>query len=182
MNARNLLLGLLAAITVGAAGADQAVRVSEAGIVFTVPDAWDATPTSANPKPPKMDNSDPLLLRWRRAAIPNDKGVPVSAGMNLVAFNAPAGFDVVPYSATLMARRGWPFKAFLSREKDGPQLPYSTGYLTEVTRDGISMKMLVVHAVHNGKFLEITLSATGDIFPKVEAELRSVLLSVRPLE
>lgn len=182
MNVRNLFLGLLAAFALGAASADQAVRVSEAGIAFSVPDAWNAKAISSNEKPPKMDNSDPLLLRWQRAAIPNASGVAVLPGFNLAAFNVPAGFDVVPYSAALMGGRGWPLKAVLSRDKDGPKLPYSTGYLTEVSRGGISMKMFVIHAVHKGKFLEITLSATADVFPKVEPEFRAILLSMRPAE
>lgn len=175
---RHLLVATLAATAVAAAHAVQPVRVPEVDLTFDLPDAWVAGPPPA--RAPKMDTSDPLALRWRGAAVPGRNGVPVAPGMNLFAFNVPDGFDVVPYSATIMARRGWPFKAFLSREKDGPQLPFSTGYLTEFSRDGVTMRMLVVHAVHQGKFMEITLSATDDVFPAVEAELRAVLLSVRP--
>lgn len=79
-----------------------------------------------------------------------------------------------------MRRRGWPFKQFLTTDQDGLSLPNSVGYLTDFSpREGLLMKVFVVHAINNGKFVEVNLSATDDIFTQVEGELRSVLKSLR---
>ncbi len=79
-----------------------------------------------------------------------------------------------------MHRRGWPYKEFLTAKNDGIVLPNSMAYLTEYPlREDLLMKVFVVHAINDGKFVEINLSATDDIFLQVEPELRSVLKNIR---
>lgn len=156
------------------------VRFDEAKIAFSLPDAWDTKGVSPNRAPPKMDPTDPLFVSWKRAAIMGKNGSPVSAGMNVVVFNVQPDANVVLASSSLMHRRNWPFKQFLTSDKDGLTLPNSLGYLTEYSpREGMLMKVFVVHAINDGKFVEVTLSATDDIFPQVESEFRAVLKSLR---
>ena len=155
------------------------VIFKEAEITFSLPDTWDAKGVSPNRATPKMDSSDPLFVAWKRTAIVGKGGNPVSASLNITVFNAQPDANVVLTSSTLMRRRGWPFKAFLTSDNDGLMLPNSLGYLTEFSpRDGLLMKVFVIHSINNGKFVEVTLSATDDIFPQVEPELRAVLRSI----
>jgi hypothetical protein len=156
------------------------VNFKEAKIAFSLPDTWEAKGSSSNRVTPKMDSSDPLYVAWKRTAIVDKGGNPVSAGLNITVFNVPPDANVVLASSSLMRRRGWPFKEFLTSEKDGLTLPNSLGYLTEfLAPNGVALKVFVVHSINNGKFVEVTLSATEDIFLQVEPEFRAMLKSLR---
>jgi hypothetical protein len=161
-------------------GTASEVNFKEAAIAFSLPDTWGAKGSSSNRVTPKMDSSDPLYVAWKRTAIVDKGGYPVSAGLNITVFNVPPDANVVLASSTLMRRRGWPFKEFLTSEKDGLTLPNSLGYLTEFSApNGVVLKVFVVHSINNGKFVEVTLSATDDIFSQVAPEFRAVLKSLR---
>jgi len=179
---RKLLAALFTLILIlpnyGQAAAD--VRIEEAQLAFVLPDAWDATVLSPNRNQSKMDASDPLFLLWRRASVIDKNGHAVSAGINVTTFNVPPDANVVLASSSLMHRRNWPFKQFLSASQDGLALPNSLGYLTEFSpQKGVLMKLFVVHAINEGKFVEITLSSTEHVFAQVESEFRSVIRSLR---
>jgi hypothetical protein len=156
------------------------VNFKEGEIAFSLPDTWETKGSSSNRVAPKMDSSDPLYVAWKRTAIVDKGGNSVSAGLNITVFNVPPDSNVVLASSTLMRRRGWPFKEFLTSEKDGLTLPNSLGYLTEFSApNGVALKVFVVHSINNGKFVEVTLSATDDIFSQVAPEFRAVLKSLR---
>lgn len=155
------------------------IRFQEGEITFSLPDEWNANGVLLNRSPPKMDPTDPLFVSWKRAVITGKDGAPVSAGLNVTVFNVPPDTNVVLASTSLMRRRGWPFKQFLTAEKDGLRLPNSLGYLTEFSpRENLLLKVFVVHAVNNSRFVEVNISATDDIFPQVESELRAILRSL----
>lgn len=156
------------------------IQMKEGGITFSLPDTWEAKGISNNRVAPRMDSSDPLFVAWKRTAIVDKNGNPVSAGLNVTVFNVPPEANVVLLSSTLMHRRGWPFKAFLTTEKDGLRLPNSLGYLTEFSApNGLAFKTFVVHSINNGQFVEVTLSATAEIFSQVAPEFREILKSLR---
>lgn len=156
------------------------IQFQEASITFSLPDAWEAKGVSRNSAPPKMDSTDPLFVSWRRSALPGKNGNRIFAGLNITVFNVQPDTNVVLFSNLLMHRRGWPYKEFLTAKNDGIVLPNSMAYLTEYPlREDLLMKVFVVHAINDGKFVEINLSATDDIFLQVEPELRSVLKNIR---
>lgn len=156
------------------------IQFQEGKISFSLPDAWEGKGISPNRAPPKMDPTDPLFVSWKREAVTGKNGNPVSAGLNITVFNVQPDANVALASSSPMRRRGWPFKQFLTADKDELTLPNSLGYLTEFSpRDGLLLKVFVVHAINDGKFVEVNLSATDDIFPQVESELRSVLKSLK---
>lgn len=162
------------------AAADREITVRQADIAFVLPDKWDPKTISGNRSPPKMDRSDPLYLGWKRAPIVDSAGHRVFPGMNMVVYYVAQDTDVTLTSAMLMHRRGWPFKKFLTSADYGLKLPHSLGYLTEYSpRKGIVLKLFVIHAVNDGKFVEIILSATREVFPLVEGEFRSIIQSLR---
>jgi len=156
------------------------IQFQEAEIAFSLPDTWDGKGISPNRVPPKMDSTDPLFMYWKRAPLTGKNGNTISAGLNVTVFNVQPDANVVLASSSLMRHRGWPFKQLLTSEKDGLTLPNSLGYLTEFSpRDGLLMKIFVVHAINNGKFVEVNLSVSDDIFAQIEPECRSVLKSLR---
>lgn len=149
-------------------------------ITFSLPDFWDGKGISPNRDPPKLDPTDPLFVSWKRAAVTGKNGNPISAGLNITVFNVQPDANLALASSSLMRRRGWPVKQFLTADKDELTLTNSLGYLTEFSPQvGLLLKVFVVHAINDGKFVEVNLSATDDIFPQVEPELRSVLKSLK---
>lgn len=170
-----ILLNLFASL----AWAATEITFSHGELAFTLPDSWDPMGILAKRSPARTP-SDPYSSRWKRAAIKDSLGNPVSPGMNVTMFNVAPDVNVALMSSSLMHRRGWPFKELLTSEKDGLSLPNSMGYLTEFSpREGLLMKVFVVHAINNGTFVEVNLSATEEIFPQVEPEFRAVLRSLR---
>jgi len=156
------------------------VTLTEAEIAFSLPEEWDTKGVFPPRTTSKMDSSNPLFVIWKRNTIADNIGKPVTPGINIAVFKVPPNADVVLASSALMHQRKWPFKAFLTSTKDGLVLPNSMGYLTEFSPyDGLIIKMFVIHSINNGKFIEITLSATDEIFPQIEQEFRAILKSFR---
>jgi hypothetical protein len=173
-----LFLLLILVANFGWAATD--VNFNEGGIAFTLPDSWEPKGISDNRVAPDMSPSDPLFFRWKRAVITDKAGKKVSAGMNVIVYNVPPDADIVSVSDLLMHRRNWSRKEFLTAKKDGLKLPNWMGYLTEYSpRDGLMMKVFVVDSINNGKFVEVSLSATEEVFPQVESEFRAILKSLR---
>ncbi|MEW6352512.1 MAG: hypothetical protein AB1646_25985 [Thermodesulfobacteriota bacterium] len=173
-----LLFGLF--VMVNGAVAGEEATIKEAGIAFALPDRWEANPAPENRIPPTMESFDPLFLGWQREAIVDSAGRRVRPGINAVVFKVPKDTDVTMYSHQLMQQRGWPFKGFLTAEKDGLKLPNAVGYLSEFSpANDMLFRVFVIHAVHDGKFVELVFSATTEVFPSVEAELRSMIASLR---
>lgn len=155
------------------------IEIPEGNILFTLSESWTKNNSAVN-HIPKMDASDPLFLSWKRQGIKGKNGSLINAGLNIVIFNVPQDSNVVIMSHTLMHRRKWPFIGFLSQEKDGLMLSNSLGYYTESRpREDILLKMFVIHSIHNGKFVEIVLSATDDIFEHIEPELKNIIKSIQ---
>jgi len=174
---------LVLGVIVNVAIAGHEVVVKEAGIIFTLPDKWTRKAQPMNRAPTEKADSAPLMLAWARASLLDPKGRTVSPGLNLIVSQAPPNAQIVIASATLMHGRRWPFKAFLTGDKDGLRLPNTLGYLTEFSPvDDVVLKAFVVHILNDGKFVEIILSATQEVFPEVEGELRSIIRSLRLIE
>ncbi len=159
----------------GAAG----IKVQETNITFNLSDSWDNKANILNRTHPEMTPSDPLYMAWKRKVIIDKNGNPISAGLNVTVFNVQSDTNIVLLSSALMHRRNWPFKQFLSVENDGLKLPNSLGYFTEFSpQNGLVLKMFVIHAIIDNKFVEFDLSATEDIFPQVESEMRETIKSL----
>lgn len=179
MNKFALVLLFLSLASLSAEAATE-IQMKEAEIAFSLPDTWETNGISNNRVAPKMDSSDPLYVAWKRTAIADKDGTPVTAGLNVTVFNVPSEANVVLISNALMHRRGWPFKEFLTTERDGLKFPNALGYLTEFSApNGVAIKLFVVHSINNGKFVELTLSATAEIFSQVAPEFRGILKSLR---
>jgi hypothetical protein len=178
-----LLLSLFANFTY----AQQNVKVSEAVLTFDLPQGWEETLIRDSRKPPSMERTDPLLLRWKQTYIVDKAGRKVSPGLNVTVnvtvFYVPNDTKVAIASSSLMQRRGWPFLPLHPSDRAALKLPKSVGHLTEFSsREGIRLKAFVIHAINKGRFVEINLSAPQDIFPTKENEFRSIIQSLRLLK
>jgi hypothetical protein len=75
MTIKKTILAVLALIIVipysGWAATD--IILKEAGLMFTLPDTWDATGIR-NQSAPKMDSTDPLMIRWKRSPVVDKSG------------------------------------------------------------------------------------------------------------
>ncbi len=163
-------------LVVNGATAELEVTIKEAGIAFSLPDKWEAKPVPQNRTTPTMESYDPLYLGWQREPIADSAGRQVRPGINVLVFNVPADTDTMMVSNSLMHQRGWPFKGFLTGEKDGLKLPRSMGYISEFSpeKDAV-LRLFVVHAVNDGKFVEFVFFAIREVFPAVEAEFRGMI-------
>ncbi len=159
--------------------AGQEVAVKEARIGFTLPDAWKPQGGRMNRPRGKKNPSRPVMLGWSRAPIIDSEGRKVRPGINVIVSAAPSHGQIALASAPIMHGRGWPFKGFLTGKKDGLRLPRTLGYLTEFSpRHGILFKAYVIHIINGDKFVELILSATNEVFPRVEGEFRSIIRSL----
>jgi len=182
---KRILVGLLLLLSLFAnfTYAQEKVKVGEAGLTFDLPQGWEETPIRDNRRPPSMERTDPLILRWKQTYIVDPAGRKVSSGpnvtVNVTVFYVAADTNVVIASGSLMQRQGWPFFSFRTSDRDALKLPKSVGYLTEFSsREGIRLKAFVIHAINKGCFVEINLSAPQDIFPTKEKEFRSIIQSL----
>ncbi len=173
---------ILSFLTGSVQAATNRIEVPEGNLVFSLSDKWKKQ-DSVSQKAPKMDASDPLMLRWKREGITDQKGTLVTSGLNVVTFHVQQDTDVVFMSHSLMTRRKWPFKKFLTAKEDGLVIPNSMGYLTEFKpNDDILIKAFVIHAINNGKFVEIVLSTTDEIFAQIEPEFRAIIQSINLMQ
>ena len=154
------------------------IELKEVNLIFSLSDDW-----KQNSVPPKIDAKDPPLLAWKRKSITGQNGHSVSAGLNIIVSNIQSDANVMLVSHSLMTRRGWPFKQFLTAEKDGLVMPNTVGYFTEYKpRNDILLKVFVIHTITNDKFVEVILSATDDIFTQVEPEFKAIIQSIRLMQ
>jgi hypothetical protein len=159
--------------------AGQEVAVKEAGIAFTLPDTWKTQHASMNRSRGKKNPSRPVMLGWSRAPLIDSKGRKVRPGINVLVSPTPSQGQIALASGTIMHGRGWPFRGFLTGKKDGLRLPRTLGYLTEFSpRRGLLFKAFVIHIINGDKFVELILSATKEVFPRVEGEFRSIIRSL----
>jgi hypothetical protein len=154
------------------------IESKEGNLVFSLSDEW-----KQNSVLPKRDAKDPSLFAWKRESIIGENGHSVSAGLNIIVSNIQPDANVMLVSHSLMTQRRWPFKQFLTAEKDGLVMPNTVGYFTEYRpRNDILLKVFVIHTITNGKFVEVILSATDDIFTQIEPEFKAIIQSIRLIQ
>jgi hypothetical protein len=175
-----ILAAFLITFTGWSASAATDISVDEAHVSFKLPDTWDIKRHTQGKSKPSMESNDPLMVSWKRSPIVDKDGSNVLAGLNIVAFKVSADTNAVLISARLMAQRGWPRKKFLTADRDGIVLKNSLVYESEFqSGPDRKMKVFIVHALNAGIFVEAMLSATDEIFEKIEPELREILRSMK---
>lgn len=176
-----LSLIMCISLTISNVFADQSVAVGEASIAFLLPGGWEKS-SNNNQSPPTMDASNPLSRAWKYKpyqTIVNSNGQIIEPGLNVTAFKVPPDANIALISSALMRKRGWPFIKFLTSETDGLSMPNSLGYLTEFSENaGTKLSVFVIHAINNGKFVEIILSTTSETFQLMESNFRSIIHSI----
>jgi tetratricopeptide (TPR) repeat protein len=165
-------------------GASNDIKIEEAGIALTLPDAWYPKGRILNTTTPKMDQSEPLYLAWRREPIVDKNGIAVYAGVNVTVFNvSPTSFELIPASAILLQQRGWKVKKILVPQEHGILFPNSIVFLVDyVAQNGALLKVLSMMSVNSGKFVELDISIYDTLFAEHEPELMEVAKSVRLLQ
>ncbi|MGL4861211.1 MAG: hypothetical protein ACRC5A_16050, partial [Enterobacteriaceae bacterium] len=150
------------------------------GLTFQLPASW----TLREQPSAEQEQSDkhpgaPLFFSWGRTPITSKKGESVSAGLNILSFSVEKDSELAILSSLLIKQHKWPIRRFLHADRDGLKLKNAMGYLTDLPiNDELTMKMFVIHALHQQKFVEVVLSSTEETFPQLEKELSSIIHSL----
>jgi len=122
------------------------------------------------------------MYLYKREPIIDSKNRPVIPNIGIVFSRVPEDLDVIKYSMNLRSalQRDWGFKIEkVFSHLDGSinfNLKNALGYIGTVTyADNIEHTVVLVHAIHNGIGIQITMDVTTELYGIVEEEFKYAL-------
>ena len=148
------------------------VNIEEYGFSFQLPsEKWSFRQHNKN------ETIGKEMYLYKREPIIDSKNRPVIPNIGIVFSRIPEDLDVLEYSMNIRdaLQRDWDFNSYRDSSIDF-NLKNAVLYIGTVTYpDNIEHTVVIVHAIHNGMGIQITMDVTTELYGIVEEEFKYAL-------